>query len=388
MPEYRKHIMHVVRTGSAVGGIESGIINIANHIPAERFRVSLCAFDTQETFSQRISRKDAEYHLLPKTGSGVDWQLIGRLSRLFRRTKIDIVHSHNWATFLYAVSAAAWAGVPIIHGEHGNTFDELGATNVPKLWTKRLLGPRVDRLVAVSQAIAAEWVKYGVPLPKIAWIPNGVDVERFRPRADVKRLRRSFGMPEEGYVIGTVGRFDPIKQYAVLIEAFAQITSRRGDCHLAFLGDGPCNEELQSLAEGLGIGTRVSWLGHRCDPELFLPALDIFALPSLSEGMSNAVLEAMSSGLPVVCSDLSAHREALEQDKEGALIYPCNPQTLAEALEGLINDTDRRRALGAAARRKVVAQFNMARMIADYARLYGEVSARKNQTADPSGNAA
>jgi glycosyltransferase involved in cell wall biosynthesis len=202
------HIMHVVRVGFAGGGMENGIINVTNGLCAGRFRVSICALDSQETFSERIRRPDSAYYLLPKR-EGIEWLLIWRLARLLRRARVDVVHSHNWGTFLYSVLAAKLAGVPIIHGEHGKNLSELNETNRPKSWAKRVLGRRVDRLVTVSQAIAAEWAGYGVPPGKIEWIPNGVDVERFQPRPEKRELRRAFGSPQAVWPSWATARASP-----------------------------------------------------------------------------------------------------------------------------------------------------------------------------------
>jgi sugar transferase (PEP-CTERM/EpsH1 system associated) len=366
----RVHVLHVVRHGLAAGGMENGIINVANALPADRFRVSVCALDSRQTFSERIRRSDAEYFLLPKVGGGIHWKLVWRLSRLLRRSGIDVVHSHNWGSFLYAVLAAKLAGVPVIHGEHGKNAGELDERNRPKRWTKSQLGRRVDRLVTVSRAIADEWAGYGVPEEKILWIPNGVDVERFRPRDDKRLHRRNFGLPEDGLLLGTVSRLDPIKNYEVLLAAFARLAQEFPGCHLAFLGDGPSEQTLRAQAHSLGLADRIYWLGRRPDPENFLPALDVFALPSKSEGMSNVVLEAMASGLPVVAADLPAHREVFEPDREGILVSPCTADALAQSLAGLMKNPEQRQALGRAARHKVLARFNLTRMISDYERLY------------------
>lgn len=370
MSSDRIHIMHVVRHGLAAGGMENGIINVANGLPSDHFRVSVCALDSSETFSKFIRSPDAQYHLLPKAGGGIDWRLIGHFRRLLRSAQVDVLHSHNWGTFLYAVLAAKWAGVPIIHGEHGKNDAELRERNRPKFWAKRILGRRVDSVLTVSQTIATEWADYGVPKDRIQCIPNGVDTVRFHPDSDPLPYRRRLGLPERGLLFGSVGRFDPVKNYGVLIAAFAQVSRDFPDAHLAFLGDGPCEAELKKEAENLGVADRVCWLGRRSDPENFLLALDLFVLPSKSEGMSNVVLEAMACGAPVVCSDLPSHYEVFEPGREGVTVAPCTAENLAGVLVALANDTPRRMALGDAARQKVVERFSIARMIADYARLY------------------
>jgi sugar transferase (PEP-CTERM/EpsH1 system associated) len=363
------HIMHVVRRGFADGGMENGIVNVTNRLP-DNYRVSICALDSQETFSSRITRPDSEFHLLPKLGSGIDWALVRRLAKLFRSSKTDLVHSHNWGTFLYAVLAAKLAGVRIIHGEHGKNEGEIDSESAVKYWAKSILGRRVDRLVTVSQVLASEWASYGVPASKIQWIPNGVDTERFRPRADQIDCRRKFGLPEDGRIIGSVGRLDALKNYEVLVAAFARLAPNFPDMHLALLGKGPAEQNLRNVAEQLGVSKKVYFLGHRHDPENFLAALNIFALPSKFEGMSNVVLEAMASGLPVVCADLPCHHEVFEAEKEGVLVTPCTAGTMAEALANLCDIAERRQYLSVAARKKVLAKFSIVEMVSEYERIY------------------
>jgi sugar transferase (PEP-CTERM/EpsH1 system associated) len=366
----RVHILHVVRRGFAGGGLENGIVNVANCLRSDQYRISVCALDSEETFSGRIRRPDSEYYLLPKRGDGIDWSLIWSLERLFRSAKIDLVHSHNWGTFLYAVLAAQLARVPIIHGEHGKTQSDLQQTGMLKRRTKSLLGRRVDRLVTVSQGIAAEWASYGVPVDRIQWIPNGVDTERFRPRTDQRESRLRFGLPESALLIGGIGRLDALKNFEVLVAAFAKIANDFPDLHLALLGDGPCRERLHGQGKKFGVTDRVSILGWRPDPENFLVALDVFVLPSKYEGMSNVVLEAMASGLPVVCADLPAHREVFEPGRDGVVVSPCTAKTLADVLAELCRDRARRQSLGSAARKQVVARFSISRMVSDYEQLY------------------
>jgi sugar transferase (PEP-CTERM/EpsH1 system associated) len=364
------HVMHVVRRGFAGGGMENGIVNVANRLSAERYRVSVCALDSSETFSQRIRRSDSEFHLLPKYGEGIDWGLVWRLALLLRRTKPHLLHSHNWGTFLYAVLAARLARVPVIHGEHGKNFGELGPESRPKQWSKSILGPRLNRLVTVSKVLADEWAGYGVPPDKIQHIPNGVDTERFRPRLDTAECRHKFGLPEDGILVGSVGRMDEFKNYGVLISAFASIASEFPDMHVALLGDGPDERSLRAKTQELGVERRVFFLGRHLDSENFLAALDIFALPSKTEGMSNVLLEAMASGLPVVCDDLPCHREVFQADREGLVVSPCIAGTLAGRLAELYRNPPLRRVLGAAAREKVLSCFRIARMVSDYDRLY------------------
>jgi sugar transferase (PEP-CTERM/EpsH1 system associated) len=369
-PNGRIHIVHVVRTGFAGGGMENGIINVANRLPTDQYKISICALDKAETFSQRIQRRSSEYYLLPPARSGVDSTLVWRLARVLRRSNADVVHSHNWGTFLYAILAAKLARVRVIHGEHGKNPTEFGRESRRKRWTKSLLGPRVDRLVTVSRALAAEWNDYGVPARKILNIPNGVDVERFCPRPVNGQERRTFGLPPDGFIFGSIGRFDSLKNYEFLIASFERVASLLPASHLVLLGDGPCKDRLKRKIDELKLNNLVYLIGRRSDPENFLRALDVFVLPSKYEGMSNVVLEAMATGLAVVCADLPSHREVFEADREGVVVSPLTVDKLAKALVSLAYNRERCRALGLAAREKVVRRFSLDRMVLDYEQLY------------------
>ena len=362
--------MHVVRTGFAGGGMENGIINVANRLPDDQYKISVCALDRAETFSQRIQRRNSEYYLLPPSRSGVDSTLVWRLARLLRQSKADLIHSHNWGTFFYGMLAAKLARVRVIHSEHGKNPTEFGRESPCKRWTKSLLGSRVDRLVTVSRALAAEWNDYGVPARKILNIPNGVDVERFCPRSTNGEERRTFGLPPDGFLFGSVGRLDSLKNYELLIMSFVRIASKVPGSRLALLGEGPCRDRLKRKIDELRLNDVVYLIGRRPDPENFLRALDLFVLPSKYEGMSNVVLEAMATGLAIVCADLPSHREVLEPDREGVVVSPLTVETLAEALVGLACNRERCRELGLAAREKVVKRFSLARMVLEYEQLY------------------
>jgi glycosyltransferase involved in cell wall biosynthesis len=351
--------------------MENGIINVTNGLSAERFRVSICALDSSETFSQRIRQPGFECRLVPKHGQGIDWPLVRRLAGQLRELDADLVHSHNWGTFIYAVLAAKLSGIPIVHGEHGKNPNEMDGDGALKALTKKILGRRVRCIVTVSQSIAAEWKTLGIPGERIRWIPNGVDIQRFRPRDDARQQRRRFGLPEDGFVIGSVGRLDALKNYGVAIEAISNMRNTPAPV-LALLGTGVEENNLRKQAADAGIADRVFFLGRHGDPENFLAALDIFVLPSKTEGMSNVVLEAMASGLPMICADLPAHREVFEPGEEGIMLSPCRAQNLEKALSALSGDTNERRRLGVRAREKAVSRFSLSRMVADYEKLYEE----------------
>ncbi len=370
-------ILHVVRAGRAEGGMENGIVNLVNRMD-ERFAPSICALDFEETFSARITRPGVGYFLLPPRSSGVDWSLVGSLASLLRREQVEILHSHNWGTFLYGVLAGRLAGIGVIHGEHGKNFSELAAEGRAKRLAKTWLGRQADLLLSVCEDIRLEWLaRYGIPAKLIRTIPNGVNSERFAP-APAAPARRALGVPEDAFVAGTVGRLDPIKNLPALLGAAARLVPRIPGLHVVFLGDGPLESELRQKAEALSLSGRVHFLGRRLDVEKLLPGFDAFVLPSFSEGMSNVLLEAMSCGVAPICADLSSHREIVTPGADAVLLQPCDETTLAGALEAFYRDPATRSSLAAAARHTILARFSLDRMVRDYQDAYLSVRNRRS----------
>jgi len=369
-------ILHVVRAGRADGGMENGIVNLLNRMD-DRFAMSVCALDSEETFSLKISRPGVGYFTMPPRRPGIDWSLVGRLVSLIQRERIDIVHSHNWGTFIYAVLAGRLARIAIVHGEHGKNFLELAPEGPAKRFAKKWLGRRTDLLLSVCEEIRGEWLaRYGIAPQGMRTIHNGVDSQRFAPAA-AGEGRRALGLPPDAFVAGTVGRLDPIKNQAALIQAVARLAVEVPALHAVFIGSGPLEKELRNLADTLSLTDRVHFAGPRREVEQLLPAFDAFVLPSLSEGMSNVLLEAMSCGVPPVCSDLPSHHEIVTPGVDAILLRPCNEITLAETLRDLYRNPDARSRLAAAARKTIVDRFSLERMVRDYEQVYVEIMSRR-----------
>ena len=369
-------ILHVVRAGRADGGMENGIVNLLNRMD-ERFAPSVCALDSEETFSLKISRPGVGYFTIPPRGPGVDWSLVGRLVSLIHRERIDIVHSHNWGTFLYSVIAGRLAGIAIVHGEHGKNFLELAPEGAAKRFAKKWLGRRTDLLLSVCEEIRGEWLaRYGIAPQLMRTIHNGVDSQRFSP-AGAGEGRRALGLPDDAFVAGTVGRLDPIKNQAAMIQAVAHLAQEVPALHAVFIGSGPLEKELRQMTDSLSLTERVHFAGPRREVEHLLPAFDVFVLPSVSEGMSNVLLEAMSCGVPPVCSDLPSHHEIVTPDVDAILLQPCNEISLAETLRDLYGNPDARSRLAASARKTIVERFSLERMVHDYEEVYIEILSRR-----------
>jgi glycosyltransferase involved in cell wall biosynthesis len=225
--------------------------------------------------------------------------------------------------------------------------------------------------VAVSRALADEAVGLGVSPERIVFIPNGVDTALYHAVAASQRaeLRGRLGLPD-GPLALFVGRLHPVKLLSVLLYAWERVAERCGDAHLLLVGDGPQRAELEQQVATAGLGDRVTFLGAVADPVLYYQTANVFVLPSASEGLSNAMLEAMACGLPVVVTAVSGAADVVRDGKNGKLVPPNKPNALAEILIELIEDVEQRLELGDQARRTVARHYSMEAMGARYEQLY------------------
>lgn len=369
-------IAHVVHRFD-VGGMENGLVNLINRLPAERFRHAVVSLTDTTSFSSRLERDDVELVSLSKR-PGHDVGLYARLFRVFRRLRPTVVHTRNLAT-LEAVVPAALARVPFrIHGEHGRDVYDLDGTRRKYRWLRRLLSPFVHRFVALSGDLESYLVdRVGVARRKVSRICNGVDVERFHPAAGGRgALPPEASVDARGLVvIGSVTRMQEVKDPLTLARAFVRLVKQgyAPKVRLVFVGDGPLLSRVEeTLREGDAI--RYAWLAGSREgvPELFR-AFDVFALSSKVEGISNTVLEAMATGLPVVATRVGGNDELVDEGETGALVPASDPEALADALRRYVDDSELRAAHGRAARARAEKVFGLDAMVAQYAALYEDV---------------
>ena len=285
-----------------------------------------------------------------------------------------ILHAHH--LYLEAM-AAAWVGhrtgLPAIAkmacGGSDGDFARLRRTGLIRLLP---LLRRLQRVVAISTETEAELVAHGFPADRIVRIPNGVDPMRFAPASDPAAIRSEIGIGAETVLF--LGRLDAQKGLDVLLCAWTQVIARRPTVTLLLAGEGPARTSLEAHTRELGLGKSVRFLGARPDPEALLQACQMFVLPSRSEGMSNALLEAMATGLPCVGSRIGGITDLIEHGVTGLLTPPSDAATLAEAISALFEDPALRKRLGMAARGLILERYTMDRVIRQYAELYATLA--------------
>jgi len=366
----RPLILHVIHH-LVVGGMENGLVNLINRMPQECLRHAVACIEDYSDFRQRITRADTEVIALHRAKIGV-WKLRNELLQLCRRLQPRVVHSRNLSG-LDALAPAKLAGVRhCIHGEHGWDMDDLYGTRWRPAILRRLHSPLVDRYIVVSKDLERYLTqRVGIAAGRISQIYNGVDTERFAPHS----TGAGNGLPAEfaeqdTFVIGTVGRIQPVKDQFTLLKAFAELVQSNARLRLAVIGDGPLLGDLRRFAETLGIA-KLTWLpgaiGNIPDA---LRSFDIFVLPSLSEGISNTILEAMASGVPVVATAAGGNLELIEDGYCGRLFPPGDVATLVRLLAAYILDPSLRQAHASAAREVAVQRFSLDTMVRKYQEIY------------------
>jgi sugar transferase (PEP-CTERM/EpsH1 system associated) len=301
-----------------------------------------------------------------------------RMALLFRSLRPDIVHSRNWSC-VDAIIGARLAGVPIvIHSEHGReASDPEGRDRVRRIG-RRVLAPMVNQFVTVSQDLARWLIEdVGVPRRKVLSICNGVDTRRFAP-VGRQAARAALGLGPEQVVVGTVGRLDPVKDHVGLLKAFSQLP-HDSPTLLLIVGDGPCRKDLEAAVDALGLRQRVWLLGERNDVPALLSAMDVFVLCSVGEGISNTILEAMATGLPVVATRVGGNPELVTDGRTGFLVDARSPAALATSLRRYLDEPALLAQHGRAARDHAEAEFSLERMVAGYERLYGHLLDRRGR---------
>jgi len=368
-------IVHVVhRLG--VGGLESGLVNLINRLPARQWRHAIVALtDVSPEFAGRIDRPDVRCFALGK-GPGHLVSQYPQLFRLFRALEPAVVHTRNVAA-LEAVVPAWAAQVRVrVHGEHGWTLQDPDGRRQRYRLVRRAYRPFVSHYVALSQQLEDYLTcQVGVPSTRISKIFNGVDTERFRPSANVSHATSVFPFrSEDAWIVGTIGRMETLKDPLSLVRAFIRARelapSLAGRMRLVMVGDGPLRQEIAAMLDRPALKESVWLAGERSGVEEVLGGLDCFVLPSRAEGSSNTILEAMATGLPVVATRIGGNADLIESGMTGTLVAPGDTEAMARAILAYAIDRAGARRHAKAARRVVESRFSVDRMVSDYASLY------------------
>ncbi|HSN96696.1 MAG TPA: glycosyltransferase [Candidatus Nanopelagicales bacterium] len=369
-------VAHVVLTLN-MGGLERMVLRLLERTDRARFEPILCALDEPGELAAELPRLGVPVVTLGRA-PGIDLKLARRLSSWLEEERVEIIHTHNSGPHFYGSLAANMMFLRtgrrprVIHTKHGPELS-------PSRWQPRmnqLSGLLSDRVIAVSSHTRDEVIQTErVRSDKVLTILNGVDPSEFAPGRDPRAARARLGVPLDGIHIGCVARLSPIKDHATLIDAFARLKGRLPAVHLTLVGDGETRRDLEHRIQQHGLQGAVTFAGTRHDVHEILPAFDMFAMSSLTEGISLTLIEAAAAGLPIVATRVGGNPEIIDELESGILVPPRNPSALAEALFLVAVNPERAR-MGQRARERVIERFSADKMAEAYQDLYAELLKR------------
>jgi glycosyltransferase involved in cell wall biosynthesis len=352
-----KHVAYLVQ-GMATGGLERVVLYLARDMVARGHRVTICCYDQRGEMAAEAEAAGAAVSVLPRK-SGLDLGYVGRLADWLRKQGVDVLHMHNETALFYGTMAGRRVGVPVlIYTEHDGVFPRRWIVRFVNRWLVR----RLTHAVAVSEAVKQLWCREdGIRADRVVVVPNGVpdhpEVWAAAGNRDGEAARAR---------IGAVGRLSGEKGLDVLLDAFAHVAEQMPDARLVLVGDGPERGSLEARARDLSIADRVEFLGQRSDVPALMVDLNLYVLPSRTEGLPMALLEAMAARLPIVATRVGGIPEAVADGESALLVSPEDPTALAEAMMRVLSETGLAERLQGAARAAFEDRYELSRMVDRY----------------------
>lgn len=373
MAERQLSIIYLIDT-CGHGGAEAQISLQAAQVAALGHKVLVAAPGTGWLMEELARGGVAAHSLSARSGKVALLHWTGEIVRLAQANSVDIIQSYLFQMNLCGALASKLTGIPAVASVRGRAYDFDRR--------RRLLAYRVLARAGVTFTTPSDDLRQAligaarISPDRVVAIPNGVDLHR---------LEQSFARPDaanlpDGFRIATVGRLDPVKGLEYFLNAAALVAPQARDARFVITGDGPMRSALEQQARALGLTERVSFTGYREDVAAMLPCFDLFVHPSLSEGLANALLEAMAAGLPVVATDIGANAEAVQHRSSALLVPPADAHALADAIMELYRNRALAADLGRAARARVIQHFGLTRAVAAYLTLYRALAARGRDT--------
>ena len=361
-------------------GMESMVAGLSRALVVHGLEVGITCLESEGELAAGLRADGIRVEVIPSPGLRPNI-IPGKLRDWLADVKPDVAHVHS-GVWLKGARAARAAGVPrVVHTAHGL----LDHTPRRHLWLMWLAARLTDHIVGVSDDLSRFLTdEVGAPRSRVTTVLNGVDTDAFHPGPATGAVRRPLGLPTDVPVVGIVARLAPVKNHACLVDAFAIVHAQRPDAVLALVGKGPLHDELAAQVGRLGLTQVVRFAGAASDMPPIYRDLDIFVLSSVAEGTSISILEAMASGRCIVATAVGGSPALLDDGRAGVLVPSSDPAALAGALLELLDDPARRRALGAAARRRAEEVFSERAMVDRYLELYGIGAAERQRMAETS----
>ncbi len=364
------NILHVYQN-SKVGGIQQQILNLMRSYDTNTFRPAFCCLGPKKEIGEEIERlgfksialNRARYH---KFSPGI----ITDLYRIIKEEKIHILRTHKYRANLYGRIAGWFANTPVIiaslHIDYGDKD-----VNAGRKIANRMLAGVTDIVVAVSDSVKRDSVRYDRLDPsRITVIHNGVDTYTFNPERAFQCPGKDLSIEKKDVVIGCIGRIVHSKGLSYLLEALPYIRQRCRSVKLLIVGDGSLKDDLREQAGRLRIADRVIFAGRRRDIPDLLSRIDVFVLPSVKEGLPNAILEAMAMGKPIVATNVGGIPEVLKHGVSGFIVPPRDIESLSRAVVSLLDDRNLAKRLGHESRKCILEHYSIHSTVLKWQTLY------------------
>ncbi|OGK79645.1 MAG: hypothetical protein A2W08_04525 [Candidatus Rokubacteria bacterium RBG_16_73_20] len=372
-------VVHVAGSAGWAGG-EAYLLKLAGALDRARFSLGVVVPESGPLVG-RLEALGVPTVLVPLAERLVSPGVLLALARRLRRWRPAIVQSHGARSNVYTRLAARLAGVPVVLSTvHNSLFDyevspaRRRAYVAAERWTSAL----ADRVVAVSAAVARDLVqRYGLPAAKVVVVRNGIDADAFVPCRPPAAARAELGLGPGDRPIGLVARMTEQKAHVDLLDALPAVLARVPALACVLIGDGPLRAAIEARARALGVAGRCRFTGARADVADLVAALEIVVLPSRSEGLPFALLEAMALGKPVVATTVGGCPEVVEHGRTGLLTPPGDPPALADAILRLLECPGEARAMGEAGAARVRADFTLTRMVRELEAIYAAALAAR-----------
>jgi sugar transferase (PEP-CTERM/EpsH1 system associated) len=366
-------IVHVL-SSFGVGGQERVALDLAIGQKARGHRVSVISLapPPDGAMADEFREHGIAVDRVEKRG-GLDPTLVPRLARVLRRMHADVVHTHNPLPLIYGAPAARLVGAAAIHTKHGR--NPAGRAN---RLLRRAAAQLASAFVAVSDTTHEQAVEqHDAPRSRMHTIANGIRLDRYHPDPTVRARTRAELQLGDAWVVGTVGRLDAYKNQSLLVRAMAPLLAR--GARLVIVGDGPTRADVEAAVKALPDPSRVVMTGRRMDVPQLMPAFDVFALSSQTEGLPLVVPEAMAAGLPVVATAVGGIPTVIDEGETGLLV-PVEDAAYAAALRTLHDDRALAKKMGARAREVALARYDYGRMVDAYLALYQNAISKRSST--------
>jgi glycosyltransferase involved in cell wall biosynthesis len=365
-----KRILHVIK-GLSRGGAEQLLVSQAPYLDRSRFQYEIAyLLPDHNALVEELENAGLPVHCL-YGARGSQW--VGRLRSLVRTRGIDLVHDHSpYVAIGTRLGVRRRSGLCLVYTEH-NVWESYHKATY---WGNLLTYSRSDRVFAASDHVRAS-IRYPrpfrfMPMPKVETLYHGVDPEAISRWGSSDGVRADLGIPEHAPLVGTVANFRPSKGHSVLLLAAAKVRRAIPEVRFLLVGHGPLESDIRRRASQLGLDGTVIFAGARDDAPRLAGAVDVFALPSVYEGLAIALIEAMALGRAAVVTRVGGLTEVIEDGKQGLLVNPGDPDALANAIVSLLQDADLRRKLGDAGRHRA-AEFDIRKAVRRHEEVYAEL---------------